>query len=95
VAHEQAAVGALPGDAERAGHAAAASVAGAVVADEAIAVGEDRLVHQRLEEVRADAGVDEHDRLASAAVLVGELDALERGAFLELLHRVPPRPPGR
>jgi hypothetical protein len=77
-AHQRAAVLRLLGEAERIRQAVAAGIAAAVVAEHGVAAGKSALFDQRPEEVGADAGVDEHDRLAGAADLVLELDAVNR-----------------
>ena len=86
VAHQRAAVLRLLREADRTGQAVAARVAAAVVAEHGVAAGENALLDQRREEVGADAGMDEHDRLAGAADLVLELDAVD-GCSLHCLRR--------
>jgi hypothetical protein len=90
VAHERAAVGGLIGDADRPGRAAAARVADAVVAEQAVAFGQGRFLHQALEPVRAHAGVDQHHRLPHSPDLVVQLDAVEGGPFQASLPHDPP-----
>jgi hypothetical protein len=75
VAHERVAVGRLLSDADGAGDPAAAGVADAVVADQAVAAGQRRLPQQRPEPLGTDARVDQHDRLTAPPDLVLELDA--------------------
>ena len=68
----------LPGEADRTGQTNAPCIARAVVTDQAVAVAESRLLEQRSEEIRTDAGVHQHNRLAGTADLVFQLDPVDR-----------------
>jgi hypothetical protein len=81
VAHQRRAVRGVPVHAARAVHRPAAAEPGAVVVEQPVPPGERRLPQERLRPARADAPVDEHDRLARAVHLVRELDAADRRAL--------------
>jgi hypothetical protein len=64
--------------ADRALDSVAAGEAGAVVAQQAVAVGKGGLVHERLGPSRRHAPMDQHDGLSGSPQLVFQLDAVDR-----------------
>src|SRR5215203_1361471 len=91
VAQQSPAICSLPGDAHRAGGAAASHIAAAMVEDEPVAAPQAGFGQQRPEGVRDECPVDEYRGLASSRYLVLQFSPVGSGPFQPL---PPSRHPG-
>ncbi len=86
LAHQAEAIVSLIHDAHGRRGVSRAHVAAAVVADEAVARGQRRLVHQGQERIWGDAAVDQDDRFSGPAGLILDDPVAQVGLF----HRTSP-----
>jgi hypothetical protein len=88
LAHEEPAVLRMVGHGDRPCDLAAAAEPRTVIAEQAVPIGERRLVQERFRPHRAHAPVDQNDRLPGSPQLVLELEPVD-GRSRHLLHESP------